>query len=125
MRREELDAMPDALRILADQISSPDDVPSACLRDAAAMIGLLRMSVADAVRRPMGVVPDSASWLTSEELDEAEKRRPREVVRQHATGDICPSCNGTGHSRSGPRPDDYGNRWTACKTCGGKGSVRK
>ena len=75
MNRKELDAMPVALRILADQITAPDDVPEVCLRDAASMIEELRRVVADAVRRPMGVVPDSAGWLTAYEMDEAERRR--------------------------------------------------
>ena len=36
----------------------------------------LKTSLADAIRRPMGVIPDSAAGLLShEELDEAEKRR--------------------------------------------------
>lgn len=69
MTREELNAMPKALRALADPITAM------CLRDAAAMIESLRMAVADAVRRPLGVVPDSASWLTGDELADAERRR--------------------------------------------------
>ena len=73
--RDELNAMPTALRLLADQIKSPDQVPAMCLRDAAAMIEELRRSVADATRRPMGVVPDSAEWITADEMDEAETRR--------------------------------------------------
>lgn len=38
----------------------------------------LKIALADAVRRPMGVQPDSMQGLlTQEEIDEAEKRRPR------------------------------------------------
>lgn len=33
-----LEAMPKALRLLADQITAPDHVPAMCLRDAAAML---------------------------------------------------------------------------------------
>lgn len=73
----ELDAMPRALRLLAAENTSPDYVPAMCLRDAAAMIESLRIAVADAVRRPMGVVPDSAEWLTADEIDAAELRRKR------------------------------------------------
>jgi uncharacterized protein (UPF0147 family) len=39
--------MPKALRILADQISAPDDVPSQCLRDAADMIEALEKEALD------------------------------------------------------------------------------
>lgn len=40
------------------------------------LIQLLRIALADAIRRPMGVVPDSASGLISQaELNDAEKRR--------------------------------------------------
>lgn len=77
----ELDAMPIALRELANQIKSPDDVPACCLRDAARMIEMLRMAVADAVRRPMGVVPDSAYWLTFDEMDAAETRRNSRKIK--------------------------------------------
>lgn len=75
MTLSELDAMPKALRTLAAEIKAPDYIPSLCLRDAASMIESLRAVVADAVRRPMGVVPDSCSWLTAAEMDEAERRR--------------------------------------------------
>lgn len=37
-RLSELHTMATALRLLADQITAPDDVPEACLRDAARMI---------------------------------------------------------------------------------------
>ena len=77
--RAELDAMPSALRLLADQVTAPDHVPAMCLRDAAVMIESLRIAVADAVRRPMGVVPDSAGWLTADEMEEAERRRMAKV----------------------------------------------
>lgn len=40
---EELNAMPHALRLIADQITAPDHVPAMCLRDAAAMIESLAM----------------------------------------------------------------------------------
>ena len=37
-----------------------------------------RIALADAIRRPMGVVPDSADGLiTQDELEAAEKRRPK------------------------------------------------
>ena len=75
MTAAELDAMPTALRLLADEIQSPDDVPAACLRDAATLIEKLRAAVADATRRPLGVVPESAAWLTADEMDAAERRR--------------------------------------------------
>jgi hypothetical protein len=39
---------------------------------------LLRIALADAIRRPMGVIPASAEGLiTDADLDAAEKRRPR------------------------------------------------
>jgi hypothetical protein len=75
MKTPELDDMPKALRILAKQIQAPDHIPATCLKDAAAMIESLRIAVADAIRRPLGVIPDSATWITTKELDEAEKRR--------------------------------------------------
>lgn len=74
MRREELDAMPKALELLAEQITAPDHVPAMCLRDAAAMIRSLRLAVADAICRPKGVVPASAEWITNVELEEADRR---------------------------------------------------
>lgn len=40
--------MPKALRILADQITAPDDIPAMCLRDAAAMIESLATQLAEA-----------------------------------------------------------------------------
>lgn len=73
MTRSNIDAMPTALEELANQIQSPDDIPAMCLRDAAEMIRELRKCVADAVARPLGVVPDSAEWLTYEEMQEAKK----------------------------------------------------
>lgn len=48
--KEELDTMPKALRLLADQIQSPDNVPAMCLRDAACMIE----SLASALERAEG-----------------------------------------------------------------------
>ena len=45
---------------------------------AAAKIEALRIALADAIRRPMGVIPASAEGLiTDADLDAAEKRRPR------------------------------------------------
>lgn len=42
----------------------------------------LRVALADAIRRPMGVIPESADGLvTQKELDEAEIRRPRNIPR--------------------------------------------
>lgn len=41
----------------------------------------LKIALADAIRRPMGIVPDSAirdNLVTPIELEEAEKRRPRD-----------------------------------------------
>jgi C4-dicarboxylate-specific signal transduction histidine kinase len=46
------------------------------LREAAEEIERLRSARADAIRRPMGVVPDSAKGLvTQDDLDAAEYRR--------------------------------------------------
>ena len=42
MNINELNAMPNALRILANQIQAPDHIPATCLRDAANMIEDLR-----------------------------------------------------------------------------------
>jgi len=80
MTRSNIDAMPLALEELANQIQSPDDVPMLCLLDAAEMIRELRKCVADAIRRPLGVVPDSAAWISFSELNEAEKRRTSGLV---------------------------------------------
>lgn len=75
MTTAELDAMPKALNILANQIQAPDHVPAMCLRDAAAMISSLRLAVADAIVRPMGTVPDSAAfWITPDEVEAAMRR---------------------------------------------------
>jgi|GEM_PF-6224911 len=75
MNTKELNCMPGALRILANDIKAPDHIPATCLGDAAVMIEDLRAVVADCIRRPMGVIPDSASWITPEETDAAEQRR--------------------------------------------------
>ena len=46
------------------------------LNDARVEIGRLRLALADAIRRPMGVIPDSASELVTQgDLDAAEQRR--------------------------------------------------
>lgn len=45
MTKNELNAMPKALRILAAEITAPDHVPAMCLRDAAAMIESLRWAI--------------------------------------------------------------------------------
>ena len=51
-------------------------VSSTLLTDAADEIAGLRTALADAIRRPMGVVPDSAEGLLSEgDLDLAEAKR--------------------------------------------------
>jgi hypothetical protein len=43
----------------------------------------LLIALADAIRRPMGVVPDSAmGFVTDADLDAAEKRRPAEGVEK-------------------------------------------
>lgn len=42
------------------------------------LIKKLKIALADAVRRPMGIIPDSAQGLLlPDEVEEAEKRRPR------------------------------------------------
>jgi hypothetical protein len=54
------------------------NVDAGLLAAAAYEIERLRMALADAIRRPMGVIPASAEGLiTSADLDAAEKRRPR------------------------------------------------
>lgn len=73
--RDAINATPGALRVLANEIQSPDYIPQLCLQEAADMIEELRACVADAIRRPMGVIPASAEWIGHEELEEAEKRR--------------------------------------------------
>lgn len=78
-----INATPGALRALANEIQAPDYIPQLCLREAADMIEELRACVADAIRRPMGVIPASAEWIEHEELEEAEKRR---VSRNGASG---------------------------------------
>jgi hypothetical protein len=45
MTAKELQHMPKALRILAEQIQAPDHVPAMCLRDAAAMIESLELAI--------------------------------------------------------------------------------
>jgi len=77
MTTKELETMPKALRELASQIQSPDNVPAMCLRDAAAMIESLRMQLADA-----SVSPKKGDWinpipecLSAQDMIEAAKRR--------------------------------------------------
>ena len=46
------------------------------LREAAEEIDRLRSALADAIRRPMGVIPESAAGLVTQgDLDAAEQRR--------------------------------------------------
>lgn len=58
---------------------------SAVKRDAREeLIRLLRIALADAIRRPLGVVPDSASGLISQaELNDAEKRHALIASREN------------------------------------------
>ena len=77
--------MPKALRLLADQITAPDHVPSMCLRDAAAMIeslanenDLLR-SANDDVRR-IAMECDEAIQLLAHLSDNAKVRRIRPKI---------------------------------------------
>ena len=52
-------------------------------RRSAATCSALRLALADAIRSPMGVIPDSATGLvTHEELAAAEKRRMARTERQ-------------------------------------------
>lgn len=97
-----VNAMPEALRILADQIKVPDNVPAARLRDAATMIETMSIATADAVRRPMGVVPDSATWLTNEELEAAEQRRPKKCIFFAWAEACCPGGQRHQESQSAP-----------------------
>lgn len=60
-------------------------------RRSAATCSALRLALADAIRSPMGVIPDSATGLvTHEELDAAERRRlvrtepQRKILREKA-----------------------------------------
>lgn len=47
------------------------------------LIDRYRTALEDAIRRPMGVIPDSAEGLlTHEDLDAAEERRPRSIGEQ-------------------------------------------
>lgn len=53
-----------------------DGVSNETIPDLKATIAAYRIALADAIRRPMGVVPDSAvGCITLEELEQAEKRR--------------------------------------------------
>ena len=45
MTAKELNYMPKALRILAEEIQAPDHIPAMCLRDAAAMIESLTLAI--------------------------------------------------------------------------------
>jgi len=45
MTAKELNHMPKALRILAEEIQAPDHIPAMCLRDAAAMIESLELAI--------------------------------------------------------------------------------
>jgi len=48
------------------------------LQDARVEIGRLRLALADAIRRPMGVIPESAAGLVTQgDLDAAEQRRTK------------------------------------------------
>lgn len=50
----------------------------ALLLEAAEEIRILRIALADAIRRPMGVIPASAEGhITNEELDRAEEHRQK------------------------------------------------
>lgn len=58
-----------------------DKTPEDLCLEAFNLIERLRTALADAINRPMGVVPNSAEGLvTDEDLVEAEKRRPRNRV---------------------------------------------
>ena len=74
MMEKELQAMPSALRILADEIKAPDDIPEICLRDAAAMIERLVEQRDDArlqaeIERDKHCHPDHGGHLFSWESD--------------------------------------------------------
>ena len=76
MMEKELQAMPSALRILADEIKAPDDIPEMCLRDAAAMIESLVEQRDDArlqaeIERDKHCHPDHGGHLFSWEGDQA------------------------------------------------------
>jgi hypothetical protein len=61
-------------------IIQPDGDIIEDLEDAAEELTKLRIALADAIRRPMGTVPDSAAQnnlITAEELEAAEQRRPK------------------------------------------------
>lgn len=78
-----------AKRIRAEKIPAPpmhrenkrafyvaDGVSNETIPDLKATIAAYRIALADSIRRPMGVVPDSAQGLiTIEELTDAEQRR--------------------------------------------------
>lgn len=51
MTAKEIYHMPLALRILANDIRSPDDIPAMCLRDAAAMIDSLVYAIRTTSRK--------------------------------------------------------------------------
>lgn len=54
----------------------------AAFEEAANAIIMLKFALADSIRSPMGVVPDSADGLvTQDELDAAEQRRRPETSR--------------------------------------------
>ncbi len=66
-----------ALRILARDIQSEDGIANAAIAEAADRIEALRIALADAINRPLGVEPDSATGLvTPDEMRAAILRRP-------------------------------------------------
>lgn len=88
--RSSTETLVGALRVLADQIQAPDDVPSTCLREAASRLDELaedRSKLVEAVEvarsfvglhGPVGATPDSAK-LTENYLTEtlSEVRREK------------------------------------------------
>lgn len=77
LMEKELQDMPKALRVLANDISAPDHVPAMCLRDAAAMIEALVQQrdyarLQAVIERDRHCHPDHGGHLFSWENAEAE-----------------------------------------------------
>lgn len=63
------------MKVLRDALYQSHDHSLACENES--QVQDLKIALADAIRRPMGVVPKSAEGLVSDaDLDAAEKRRP-------------------------------------------------
>jgi hypothetical protein len=68
-------------------LAAERDTLAARVKQLEAENARLRIALADAIRRPMGVVPASAEgFVSTAELDAAETRRPRLTQKDQTNG---------------------------------------